>query len=400
MPVRGPLTASIPSCEMTLVHGGVRLRWKSSVISITMTQVPSVPSSCPGVTEMTHIRLSLFAASLLAFALVLPLPAVAQAEPRAQRTQSKDDGAKSEKDAEEMISAVVRVKMKAIAGARSNSSLGATRDGTGVVIDDKGHIVTIGYIVIEAESIEITTQDGRTLPANLVGYDHATGFGLLRATAPLKVKPMALGDPAQLEVRDPVMILPAGGREAATFAYVVSRRLFAGSWEYLLDNAIFTSPPTMQWAGAALVDREGKLVGVGSLLVRDTVEPGSPMPGNMFVPVDILKPILPDLMAKGRRAGAARPWLGLATESSQGRLFVTRVSPESPADRAGIRAGDILLGVGADSVKTHEELYRKMWSMGPAGVDVPLRVLQGADVRELKVHSIDRFEYFKERPTY
>jgi S1-C subfamily serine protease len=351
---------------------------------------------------MTHPRHPLLlTAFITALALgFATLSHAVQTEPRAQRTQSKDDGAKPDKETEEMISAVVRVRMKAIAGARSNSSLGSTRDGTGVVIDDKGHIVTIGYIVIEAESIEVTTQDGRTLPATLVGYDHATGFGLLRATVPLKVKPMPLGDPAQLEVRDPVMILPAGGREAATFAYVVSRRGFAGSWEYMLDSAIFTSPPTMQWAGAALVDRDGKLVGVGSLLVRDTVEPGSPLPGNMFVPVDILKPILSDLIARGRRAGSPRPWLGLATESAQGRLFVTRVSPDSPADRAGIRTGDILLGVGAEAVKTHEELYRKLWSMGPAGVDVPLRVLQGADMRDLKVRSIDRFDYFKERPTY
>lgn len=341
----------------------------------------------------------LLAAFISALGVATPSQAT-QTEPRAQRAQSKDDAAKSEKETEEMISAVVRVKMKAIAGARSNASLGSTREGTGVVIDDKGHIVTIGYIVIEAESIEVTTQDGRTLPATLAGYDHATGFGLLRSTVPLKVKPMPLGDPGQLEVRDPVMILPAGGREAASFAYVVSRRGFAGSWEYMLDSAIFTSPPTPQWAGAALVDRDGKLVGVGSLLVRDTVEPGSPLPGNMFVPVDILKPILSDLIARGRRAGSPRPWLGLATEAAQGRLFVTRVSPDSPADRAGIRAGDILLGVGAEPVKTHEELYRKLWSMGSAGVDVPLRVLQGAEMRDLKLRSIDRFEYFKERPTF
>ena len=353
-------------------------------------------------TPIRHLRCPLLLAAFIsALALgVATLSQAAQTEARAQRAQSKDEGAPSDKEAEEMISAVVRVKMKAIAGARSNASLGSTREGTGVVIDDKGHIVTIGYIVIEAESIEVTTQDGRTLPATLVGYDHATGFGLLRSTVPLQVKPMPLGDPGQLEVRDPVMILPAGGREAATFAYVVSRRGFAGSWEYMLDSAIFTSPPTLQWAGAALVDRDGKLGGVGSLLVRDTVEPGSPLPGNMFVPVDILKPILSDLIAKGRRAGSPRPWLGLATEAAQGRLFVTRVSPDSPADRAGVRPGDILLGVGAESVKTHEELYRKMWSIGPAGVDVPLRVLQGADVRDLKVRSIDRFEYFKEKPTY
>lgn len=345
---------------------------------------------------------SLPAAALLAAILfgVAGASLAARADLPAPRALTGDEGAKPDKEAEEMISAVVRVKTKAIEGARSSSSLGTAREGTGVVIDEQDHILTIGYIVIEAESIEVTTQDGRTLPATLVGYDHATGFGLLHAALPLRVKPMALGDPSRLDVRDPVMILPAGGREAATFAYVVSRRSFAGSWEYLLDSAIFTSPPTLQWAGAALVDREGKLVGVGSLLVRDTVEPGSPMPGNMFVPVDILKPILPDLIARGRRAEPPRPWLGIATESAQQRLFVTRISPGGPADRAGIRVGDILLGVAAEPVRTHEELYRKLWSLGHAGVEVPLRVLQGTDVRELKVRSIDRFDYFKERPVY
>lgn len=320
------------------------------------------------------------------------------AQPR--RVQAKEGAARASGEAEDMISAIVRVKMKAIPGARSNATLGGTREGTGVVIDDKGHILTIGYIVIESEAIEITTHDSRTLPATLVGYDHATGFGLLRATAPLGVKPIALGQAASLEDREPVMILPSGGRETASIAYIMSRRQFTGSWEYLLESAIFTAPPTMHWAGAALVNREGRLVGIGSLLVRDTIEAGSPMPGNMFVPIDLLKPILPDLIARGRRAEPPRPWLGMATEVVQGRLFVTRVSPESPAERAGIRAGDIVLGLGAEPVKTHEELYRGMWGLGAAGVEVPLKILKGADVRDLRVRSIDRFEYFRDRPTY
>ena len=349
---------------------------------------------------MTRTRHLLLLAAFVGALSVAHAAPVTGAESPVQGAQSGDDSAKSGGSAQEVISAVVRVKMTAIAGARSNSFLGAEREGSGVVIDDKGHILTIGYIVIEAESIEVTTPDGRTLPALLVGYDHASGFGLLRATVPLKVRPIALGDPGRLAVRDPVMILPAGGREAASFAYVVSRRAFAASWEYMLESAIFTSPPTTQWAGAALVDREGKLVGVGSLLVRDTVEPGSPMPGNMFVPVDLLKPILSDLMKTGRRGGPQRPWIGMATESVQGRLFVTRVSRDGPAARAGIQAGDILLGVAAESVTTQEDLYRRMWALGPAGVDVPLRVLQGAEVRKLTVRSIDRFDYFRKRPTY
>ncbi len=340
---------------------------------------------------MAVLAASFFAATAVA------APAGESAQPpRAGKTRQLA----MDKAAETLLSAVVRVKMKAIPGARSNSSLGEIRDGTGVVIDERGYIVTIGYIVIEADAIEITTQDNRTVAATLVGYDHASGFGLLKASVPLGVIPMPMGQSADLALREPVMILPAGGREMASFAYVVSRRTFAGSWEYLLDNAIFTSPPTLQWAGAALVNHDGKLVGIGSLLVRDTVEPGTPLPGNMFVPIELLKPILPDLIEKGRRNEPPRPWLGLATEEAQGRLFVTRVSPDGPADRAGVRPGDIVIGVGGDAVGGHEEFYRKLWSLGAAGTEVPLKILQGAELREIKVRSIDRFQYFREKPTY
>ena len=318
--------------------------------------------------------------------------------PDAQKSQQTQ--AELEREAEEMLGAVVRVRMKAIPNARSNTTLGPSREGTGVVIDERGHIVTIGYIVIEADSIEITTRDERTVPATLIGYDHASGLGLLRSGTPLGVKPMPMGQAADLATREPVMILPAGGREAANLVYVVSKRKFAASWEYLLDTAIFTAPPTLQWAGAALVSREGKLVGIGSLYVRETQERGSEIPGNMFVPIDLLKPILADLIEKGRRSGPARPWLGLATEELHGHLFVTRVSPEGPADKAGVKNGDIVVGVGADAVKSHEELYRRVWGLGAAGVEVPLKILQGADVRELKLRSIDRFQYFREKPIY
>jgi S1-C subfamily serine protease len=346
---------------------------------------------------------------LVAVSMLVAAWAIAADEPKSEseRPRAESGGAprtqthpKTEKDAQELLSAIVRVRMKAIPEARSSETLGDSREGTGVVIDDRGHIVTIGYIVIEADAIEITTQDELTLPATLVGYDHASGFALLHAALPVGVKPMQLGESAGLGVREPVMILPAGGREAATLAYVVSKRKFTGSWEYLLESAIFTAPATFQWAGAALVNRDGKLMGVGSLLVRESIEGGEQVPGNMFVPIDLLKPIVRDLIEKGRRSGAARPWLGLATEEVQGRLFVTRVSPEGPADKAGIRAGDLVVGVAGESVGSHEELYRKVWSLGAAGTEIPLRVLQGTSVREMKVRSIDRFQYFKEKPTY
>ena len=315
---------------------------------------------------------------------------LAQAEGRAPRARL---------DVDALLGAVVRVRMKALEGARSSATLGASREGSGVVIDERGHILTIGYIVTEADSIELVTSRNKTVPAILAAYDHATGFGLLRAAAPLDLAPMALGNSDALSVREPVMILPAGGQETAMLAAVMSRRQFTGSWEYLLDSAIFTAPPTMQWAGAALVNREGKLVGVGSLLVRDTVEPGTPQPGNMFVPIDVLKPVLAELMEKGRRAAPPAPWIGLATEEVQGRLFVVRVSPEGPADKAGLRAGDIVMGVGADGVSSQAEFYRRLWAQGPAGTEVKLKVLQGANLRDVGIRSIDRQAYFKDKPS-
>lgn len=329
--------------------------------------------------------------SLLLCAVLAGLPVLAQQAQQKPRVIS-------EKQADELLGSVVKVSMRALPDARSNATLGAVREGSGVIIDDKGHILTIGYLVIEADAIEVTTADGKTSPATLAGYDHATGFGLLRAVLPLGAKPIDFGTSGDLALREPVMVAPYGGRESINLAYVISKREFTGSWEYLLDSAIFISPPTLAWAGSALISREGKLVGIGSLLVRDSEESGVPLPGNMFVPIDLVKPILADLMDKGRVSAPPRPWLGMSTEELQGRLFVTRVSPQAPADRAGIQRGDIVVAVGADAVTTHAEFYRKVWSLGAAGTEVPLKVLQGASVQDIKVRSIDRMEYFRAKP--
>ena len=323
---------------------------------------------------------------LLSVALLLAAP-LAPAQDRA-----KDE-------AEETLSAIVRVKAKILPNARSLATLGPQRDGTGVLVRE-GYILTIGYLVIEAESIEITTLDGHSAPASLAGYDHASGFGLLRLLAPLPGKPMALGDSAALEEREPAMVAAFGGREGVSLVHVVSRRPFSGGWEYSLESAIFTYPPVPNWSGAALIGARGELLGVGSLIVGDALASGERSPGNLFVPIDLLKPILDDLVANGRAAGPVRPWLGMNTEELRGRLFVTRVSPEGPAERAGLRPGDIVVGIGGEEVGSLGEFYRKVWARGAAGVEVPLRVLQGTQLREVRVRSIDRLEYFRARPSY
>jgi len=303
-------------------------------------------------------------------------------------------------DAEKLFGAIVKIHTRSVPDARSIATLGREREGTGTVIGGDGLILTIGYLVIEAEQVDVVDARGRTLPATVVGYDHASGLALVRSIVPLDATPLTLGDSTQLEERDPVLIVNHGGRSDATLAYVVSRRPFTGNWEYLLDKAIFTSPPTLNWSGAALLGKDGSVLGVGSLILRDATESDPHLPGNMFVPVDLLKPIMSDLIRLGHRAGPARPWLGVSADEVQGRLLVARVSPDGPADRAGVRTGDIILAIGSDAVHSQADFYRKLWSRGEAGSDIPLRILQGSDVREVTVRSMDRLEYFRPKPTY
>jgi S1-C subfamily serine protease len=302
-------------------------------------------------------------------------------------------------DSERLFNAIVKVKTVAVPNARSAATLGREREGSGVVIGDNGLVLTIGYLIVEADDVKIVDAKGRTLPAVVVGYDHASGLGLVRSVVPMGAAPVPLGDSTATSERDPVLIA-SSGQESAAFAWIVSKRMFTGSWEYHLDSALYTSPPMMNWSGAALIDRDGKLLGIGSLIVREATDGDPKLPGNVFVPIDLLKPILADLISTGHRAGPARPWLGVAAEEVQGRLFVSRVSPDGPADRAGMKAGDIILAVADDTVTTQAEFYRKVWDRGRAGDAIPLKVLQGADVRTIDVRSIDRTEYFRPKTTY
>lgn len=326
----------------------------------------------------------------------LALPATA-----AESDTASAQSAQQRADADRLFGSVVRIQTRAAANSRSAASLGAEREGTGVVIDDDGLVLTIGYLLIEAEQVTLTDSRGKTFPAKIVGYDHPTGFGLVRSLTPLPIKPIAIGDSTAARERTPVMVVNHDGRDDATLAFIVSRRSFTGNWEYAIDQAIFTSPPSLKWSGAALVDSDGKLLGIGSLILRDaaSTSDGS-VPGNMFVPIDLLKPILQDLLSSGHRAGLARPWLGVNADELQGRLVVARVSTGGPADKAGIQAGDIILAVNGAGVHTQAEFYDKLWSYGAAGAEIPLRVLHDIDVRDIKVRSIDRMEYFTARTTY
>lgn len=298
------------------------------------------------------------------------------------------------------LEAIVELRAMIPADARTADSLGTEREGTGVVIDDAGLIVTIGYVVLEALEVEIVGSGPEPLPASIVAYDHRSGFGLLRAARELDVEPIPLGSSADVATMQPLLAVSHVGEIEAKGVYVVDRRDFAGYWEYLLEDAIFTSPPHRQFGGAALLDQSGRLVGIGSLVVGDAAIRGRPVPGNMFVPIDALKPILGDLLDSGRRSEPPRPWLGAHFEEQRGRVVVTRTAPDGPAAAAGIEADDLVLGVGGAPVEGLADLYRKVWARGDAGVEVPLQVLRELEVTTTVVRSGDRHRYLRLDPSY
>ena len=292
---------------------------------------------------------------------------------------------------------VVRVKVKSVPDARSNSTVGPEREGTGVVIGSDGLVLTIGYLITEAERIDLLTADGKVFPATVVGHDAKTGMGLVRSLTPLPVKPVDFGESALATERELVLIV---GFDGVAPAYIVSKRPFVGYWEYLLDEAIYTAPATVNWQGAALLSREGKLLGIGSLAVGDSIGGRTQVPGNMFVPIDVMKPVLGDFLANGKSTTKPRPWIGVSTQEVQGNLIVMRVSPEGPADDAGLRQGDIIVGIGGKEFKGQADFYNKLWASGDAGAEVKLDVVKGGRVQNLTLKSMERERYFRPQQVY
>ncbi len=291
--------------------------------------------------------------------------------------------------------AVVGVKVGVADGASSAETLGKERTGSGVVIGQDGLILTIGYLVLEAQSIQIVTQDNKTLPAQAVAYDLATGFGLIKTVVPLRgIEPVTMGSLKDLQTGEALMAATGaqgdGDDGDVNMTQLVSKRAFSGYWEYHIDSAVFTSPPIGNHSGAPLFNQKGELIGIGSLYVSDAMGGNRRLPGNMFVPVDLLKPILGEMQQTGSTKLSRRPWLGLSSTEQGGRVQIVRVSKSSPAQAAGLEPGDLVLAVDGAKVATLEEFYKKVWDHPRPDAEISLTVLQGANLKTIVLKPVDR----------
>lgn len=287
--------------------------------------------------------------------------------------------------------AVVGVQVTATEGARSAETLGRQRSGSGVLIGPDGLILTIGYLLLEADTVQVVTQDNKTLPARAIAYDLATGFGLVRPLLPMRgTMPVQLGSYQDVAAGDVLMAAVGGEDGDVGMTQLVSKRAFSGYWEYHIDSALFTSPPIGNHSGAPLFNQRGELLGIGSLFVQDALGQNRRLPGNMFVPVDLLKPILAEMQQSGSSRQSRRPWLGLTSTEQDGRVSIVRVNKDSPAQAAGLSAGDVVLAVDGATVGTLEAFYKKLWARPTPTDEVQLTILQGAQVKTIVLKAVDR----------
>ncbi|MDH3239789.1 MAG: S1C family serine protease [Alphaproteobacteria bacterium] len=298
-------------------------------------------------------------------------------------------------DLVETLRSVVGLRATVPADAHSAERLGTERAGNGCVISAEGLVVTVGYLVTEAESTWLVADDGRVIPADVVGRDTETGFALVQALEPLDVEPLKLGRSSDIAVGERVVVAGAGGVEHAVDARVVAKQEFAGYWEYLLDEAIYTTPPHPHWAGTALIAGDGGLVGVGSLFVQQVAQNKRPIDVNMMIPIDLLPPIVDDLVRYGAVNRPSRPWIGMQAAEFGENLVVVGLTDKGPAESADIRVGDVVIGVGGTPVENLGDLFRGMWKLGEAGVRVPLNIFRNGQQMEVSIKSEDRARNYK-----
>jgi S1-C subfamily serine protease len=291
-------------------------------------------------------------------------------------------------DLDRTLSSVVGLHSIVPPDAFSANTLGTERGGNGVLIDD-GLVLTIGYLITEAETVWLHLGDGRVIEGHPLGVDNETGFGLVQVLGHLDLEPLPLGSSTAAQVGDRIVVGGVGGRTRSLAGRIAAKQEFAGYWEYALDEAIFTYPAHPNWGGTGLLSADGELIGIGSLQI-ERVSEGRNEHLNMIVPIDLLKPIFDDLRKFGRVNKPARPWLGVFSTEIEDKVVVAGMSPKGPAARAELKIGDVIVAVKGERVTSQREFYRKFWALGSAGVDVPLTLYREGDTFNVVLTSTDR----------
>ena len=302
-------------------------------------------------------------------------------------------------DLEQTLSSVVGLRAVIPSDAFTAEILGTERTGHGVIIRNSGLVLTIGYLITEAEEVWLTLIDGRVVPGHVLAYDYETGFGLVQTLGRLDLPALGFDQSSSAQAGEPVVLAGAGGIARSVAAQIVSKQEFAGDWEYVLDEAIFTSPAHPQWGGTALIGPAGDLLGIGSLQLEGSRK-GKAENLNMVVPIDLLKPILDDLLTTGRARRPPRPWLGVYCIEVEDRVVIAGLAKGGPAQRAGLQTGDLVLAVAGKEVRELAPCFRKIWSLGQAGVEVPLQIWREGDTFEVRINSGDRDRYLKSPRTH
>jgi S1-C subfamily serine protease len=299
-------------------------------------------------------------------------------------------------DLNRALSSVVGVRALVPEDAATADALGTERMGHGVIIRENGLILTIGYLITEAETVWLKLSDGRSVSGHVLAFDQETGFGLVQPLTRLGLPFLELGESAGAQVGDPVVVAGAGGRTHSVAAKIAAKQSFAGYWEYYLNEAIFTAPSHPNWGGTALIGSQGELLGIGSLQLDRMRDDAKAEPINMMVPIDVLKPVFDDLLKFGRTNRPVRPWLGIYSTEIDDHIVIAGVAKRGPARRAELKTGDVVLAVGDHEVRELADFYRRVWSLGSAGVNVPLTIHREGDTFDVTIRSGERSQFLKQ----
>jgi S1-C subfamily serine protease len=290
-----------------------------------------------------------------------------------------------------LLSSVVHIHTEVPSAHPSTRILGDERMGTGTVVDPSGLILTVNYVVMGGETIQVTLARGRALRAEIVAQDFEVGLALLRVKRQgLPAAPVTASE--SLTRGDPVFALGSTGPRERRVAGGLVTYLgeFEAYWEYLLDRGIVSSAANPGFGGGPLFTLSGKMVGVVSLNLNEIAR------SSLAIPVECYLRNQEEFVRFGRVVSRPqRAWLGVFAHVLEEGVVVAGLVPNGPGARSGIQEGDLIVSLDAREVPTRKDLYLSLWRHAP-GEKMTLEVMRDNQVRRLSVTAGDRADFYKQ----